>query len=78
MSSPAIGKAPILSTFEASAFVIPTDAPESDGTIEWNPAGAAVIYTPKPDGTLTGSFHADISSGRCQGTVDMPIEAVPG
>ena len=49
-----------------------------DGTIEWNPAGAAVSYTPKPDGTLTGSFHADISSGTCQGTVDMPIEAVPG
>ena len=48
-----------------------------DGTVEWSPASSTTRYTPKPDGTLMGEWHTDIASGACQGTLDMPMEAVP-
>jgi hypothetical protein len=46
-----------------------------DTTIEWDPAHADVRYTPQPDGTLAGTMHTDISSGTCQGTVEMNMTA---
>jgi hypothetical protein len=49
----------------------------ADGTIEWNPARAVVRYTPQADGSLNGTWHTDILSGTCQGTVDMQMRAVP-
>jgi hypothetical protein len=49
----------------------------ADGTIEWNPARAVVRYTPQADGSLNGTWHTDILSGTCEGTVDMQMRAVP-
>lgn len=46
-----------------------------DETIQWNPAHAEVRYTPQADGTLAGAMHTEISSGACQGTVDMNMTA---
>lgn len=48
-----------------------------DGTIEYDPAKSITAYTPGPNGVLTGVFHTDISSGACQGNVDMPVSAAP-
>lgn len=48
-----------------------------DGTIEYDPAKSITAYTPGPNGVLTGVFHTDISSGACQGNVDMPVTAAP-
>jgi hypothetical protein len=47
-----------------------------DTTIEWDPARADVRYTPQPDGSLSGTMHTDILSGRaCQGTLEMNMTA---
>ena len=46
-----------------------------DETIQWSPARADVRYTPQPDGTLSGTMHTEISSGPCQGTVEMNMTA---
>ncbi len=46
-----------------------------DTTIEWDPAHSDVRYTPQPDGTLAGTMHTDISSGACQGTLEMNMTA---
>ena len=48
-----------------------------NGTTQWNPARADVRYTPQPDGSLPGTMHTEISSGACQGTVDMNMTAEP-
>lgn len=48
-----------------------------DGTIQWNPAHAEVRYTPQGDGSLSGTMQTEISSGACQGTVEMNMTAEP-
>ena len=48
-----------------------------DGAIEWVPASSTVTYTPLRNGTLDGSWLTTIESGACQGTVQMPLQAVP-
>lgn len=48
-----------------------------DGTTEYDPAKSVTAYTPGPNGVLTGVFHTDITSGACQGNVDMPVTAAP-
>lgn len=47
-----------------------------DGTIEWDPANAAVTYTPQADGSFKGEWTTTITSGTCQGTVYIPTKAV--
>lgn len=72
---------PVQFTWDGSAWTSTStwrwDCLFPDGTIEWSPAGSRVSYTPQPDGSLTGEMHTDISSGACQGTVDMPMQALP-
>jgi len=46
-----------------------------DETIQWSPARADVRYTPQPDGSLSGTMRTEISSGPCQGTVEMNMTA---
>jgi hypothetical protein len=41
----------------------------------WAPARSWAYYTPQSDGTLRGSWHTDISSGPCRGSVEMPVAA---
>lgn len=48
-----------------------------DGGLEWVPASSRVTYTPLRNGTLNGLWHTDIESGACQGSVEMPLQAVP-
>ena len=48
-----------------------------DGTITFDPARSVTTYSPQPDGTLTGTFATNIGSGACQGTVYIPMTAVP-
>lgn len=49
-----------------------------DGTITFDPASSVTTYSPQPDGSLTGTFATNIGSGACQGTVYIPLSAVPG
>ncbi len=53
------------------------DCLQPDGTFERDPAKSTTVYTPGPNGVLTGVFHSDILSGACKGTVEMPVSAIP-
>jgi len=53
------------------------DCPLGDGTITYDPASSVTTYTPQPDGSLTGTFATNIGGGACQGTVYIPLVAVP-
>lgn len=45
---------------------------------QWSPATSWAFYTPpQPDGSLRGTWHTDIASGPCRGSVVMPVSAVP-
>ncbi|QLL06177.1 hypothetical protein [Mycobacterium vicinigordonae] len=41
----------------------------------WAPAKSWAFYTPQPDGSMRGTWHTDIASGPCQGSVEMPVAA---
>lgn len=41
----------------------------------WAPAKSWAFYTPQPDGSLRGTWHTDIDSGPCRGSVEMPVAA---
>ncbi|WP_099020797.1 Rv2253 family sensor-like surface protein [Mycolicibacterium palauense] len=49
----------------------------SDGTITFDPATSVTTYVPQPDGSLTGTFATTVDSGACQGSVSIPLTAVP-
>ncbi len=53
------------------------DCPLGDGTITFDPASSVTTYTPQQDGSLKGTFATNIGSGACQGTVYIPLVAVP-
>lgn len=48
-----------------------------DDTITYDPASSVTTYSPQPDGSLTGTFATNIGSGSCQGTVYIPLTAMP-
>jgi hypothetical protein len=41
----------------------------------WSPARSWAFYAPQSDGSLRGTWHTDISSGPCRGSVEMPVAA---
>ncbi|OBJ51711.1 hypothetical protein [Mycobacterium sp. 1423905.2] len=41
----------------------------------WAPAKSWAFYMPQADGTLRGTWHTDILSGPCRGSVEMPVAA---
>ncbi len=49
-----------------------------DQTITYDPASSTTTYSPQSDGSLKGTFATNIGSGACQGTVYIPLTAVPG
>ena len=49
-----------------------------DRTITFDPASSTTTYSPQADGSLTGTFATNIGSGACEGTVYIPLTAVPG
>lgn len=48
-----------------------------DRTITFDPASSVTTYTPQADGSLRGTFATNIGEGACQGTVYIPLAAVP-
>jgi hypothetical protein len=42
----------------------------------WAPAKSWAFYTPQSGGSLRGTWHTDILSGPCEGSVEMPVAAV--
>lgn len=48
-----------------------------DRTITYDLASSVTTYQPQSDGSLTGMFATNIGSGACQGTVYIPLTAVP-
>ena len=48
-----------------------------DRTVTYDPASSVTNYAPQSDGSLTGTFATNIGSGACQGTVYIPLTAVP-
>ena len=48
-----------------------------DRTITFDSASSVTNYTPQPDGSLKGTFGTNIGGGDCQGTVYIPLTAVP-
>jgi hypothetical protein len=70
---------PVQFTWDGSSWIQTSDFQWDcildDGTVQWNPARADVRYTPQPDGSLSGTMHTEISSGPCQGTVEMNMTA---
>ena len=48
-----------------------------DRTITFDSASSVTNYTPQPDGSLKGTFGTNIGAGDCQGTVYIPLTAVP-
>ena len=48
-----------------------------DDTITFDPASSVTTYSPQADGSLTGTFATNIGDGACQGTVYIPLTAVP-
>ncbi len=53
------------------------DCLRPDGTVEWNPARSIVNYVPQSDGSLSGVFRTTITRGECEGSVDIPVSAIP-
>jgi hypothetical protein len=53
------------------------DCALGDGTLTFDPASSVTTYSPQADGSLTGTFATNIGSGACQGTVYIPLVAVP-
>ncbi len=43
----------------------------------FSPASSFVVYKPQGGGALSGTWHTDILSGPCRGSVIMPIAARP-
>ena len=49
---------------DVSAFTIPTDAPESDGTLEWDSTTIVVVEAHAGDAVGLGYTYADASAGK--------------
>src|ERR1051325_6545736 len=48
---------------DVSAFSVPTDAPESDGTLEWDRTTIVIVHLSAGDVTGLGYTYADVSAG---------------
>lgn len=61
---------------EVSAFTIPTDAPESDGTLEWNRTTIIVVHVTAGDVTGLGYTYSEVSAGTL--ITDLLVPAIVG
>jgi hypothetical protein len=43
----------------------------------WSPARSWFYYYPQADGSLTGTWLTEIYGGPCEGSISMPVAAVP-
>src|SRR5881275_3669361 len=59
----AVGQAPVES-LAVSAFTVPTDEPESDGTAEWDSTTIVVVEASAGDETGLGYTYAPAAAGK--------------
>ena len=60
---------------EAAAYVIPTDAPEADGTYAWNSTTLVVVYADAQGQSGIGYTYADASvAGLVRGVLARAVQ----
>ncbi|MCW3019989.1 MAG: Mandelate racemase, partial [Solirubrobacterales bacterium] len=59
----AVGR-PTIERLEVSAFTIPTDAPEEDGTLAWDATTVVVVHAHAAGVTGLGYSYADVSTAK--------------
>ncbi len=57
-----MGPEPAIDRIDVSAYTIPTDAPESDGTYTWNKTTVVIVEATAGDVTGIGLTYADTST----------------
>lgn len=55
---------PVLEQLEVAAYEIPTDAPEADGTLEWDSTTLVVVHARAAGEAGLGYTYADVSTAR--------------
>ena len=76
MSSQSRHADPVVANLKVSAFVVPTDAPESDSTLEWNKTTLVVVEPTAANRTGIGYTYASTSTGHF--ISEVLAEAVQG
>jgi L-alanine-DL-glutamate epimerase-like enolase superfamily enzyme len=62
-----------ITQLDVSAYTIPTDRPEADGTIEWNSTTIVVVEATAGNQTGIGLTYGDLSAGRIVDRVLTPL-----
>lgn len=68
MSKVAAPTGTAVSELECEAFTVPTDAPEADGTLEWNATTIVVVHAHGGDQVGLGYTYADLSTATLIGS----------
>jgi L-alanine-DL-glutamate epimerase-like enolase superfamily enzyme len=55
---------PVVERFDVSAFTVPTQTPEADGTLDWNQTTLIVVRASACGVTSVGYAYADVSTAR--------------
>src|ERR1051326_3816598 len=62
-----------ITQLDVSAYTIPTDRPEADGTIEWNSTTIVVVEATAGNQTGIGFTYGDLSAGRIVDRILTPL-----
>src|SRR5947209_4028337 len=62
-----------ITQLDVSAFTIPTDLPEADGTIEWDSTTIVIVEVRAGGKTGIGFTYGDLSAGRVIDRVLSPL-----
>ncbi len=73
MSVATQGRTAAISAVEAAAYTIPTDAPESDGTLEWNETTVVVVELVAEGERGLGYTYADASVAQLADSLLRPV-----
>jgi L-alanine-DL-glutamate epimerase-like enolase superfamily enzyme len=63
----------LITQLDVSAFTIPTDRPEADGTMEWNATTIVIVEATAGGQTGLGFTYGDLSAGRVVDRVLSPL-----
>ncbi len=61
-AAPAVRRPSAIERIEAAAYIVPTDAPESDGTFEWDSTTIVVVHASGAGGTGIGYTYSDAAA----------------
>src|SRR5689334_12304746 len=64
MASPALSSVPRIQSVSVQAYTIPTDLPESDGTLEWDKTTIVIVEVAAGGKTGLGYTYADVSAAK--------------